>query len=178
MDSRRLIWIPPTDGDGNPVDPRVAEAAYQHATYALRYRQDEVQDRSIASSLMEEAVFRASKSARTHDIANPGTYLLRTFKRLVDERIKSDRHFAPMEPAALDQAFAAKGSGSEDIERGILLREVYAQMDEKTRQIVMAVIAGKGIEQIATDLQVTPNTVSQRLKNGYARLRKSLHLEP
>ena len=103
MDGRRLIWIPPTDGDGNPVDPRFAEAAYQHAAYALRYRQDEVQDQSIASSLMEEAVFRASKSARNHDIANPWAYLLRTFKRLVDERIKLDRHFTPVEPAVLDQ---------------------------------------------------------------------------
>ena len=178
MDSRRLIWIPPTDGDGNPVDPRFAEAAYQHAAYAFKYRQDEVQDQSIASSLMEEAVFRASKSARSHDVANPWAYLLQTFRRLVDQRIKADRRITLTEPAVLDQAFPAHGHRSEDIERGILLREVYAQMDEKTRQIVMAVVAGKSIEQIAVDLHVTPNTVSQRLKNGYARLRESLHLEP
>lgn len=82
-----------------------------------------------------------------------------------------------MGSALLDQAFTANG-GSDDIERGILLKEVYSQMDAKTRQIVMAVVAGKSIEQIAVDLHVTPNTVSQRLKNGYARLRKSLHLEP
>ena len=178
MDGRRLIWIPPTDGDGNPVDPRFETAAYQLASYALRYRQDEMRDEAVAATLVEEAVFRASLSARTRTVTNPRAYLLRAFKRLVDERIKAERRFSATEPTVLDQAFPADGFGSKDIERAILLQEVCAQMDEKTRQIVMAVVAGVSVEQIAKDLRVTPNTVSQRLKNGYARLRKALHLEP
>jgi RNA polymerase sigma factor (sigma-70 family) len=175
MDGRRLIWIPPTDGDGNPVDPRFETAAYQLAGYALRYRHGELPDEAVAASLLEEAVQRASRSARTHAVINPRVYLLRAFKRLVDERIRVERRTTPTDPTVLDQTITDRHR-SEDIERAILLREVYAQMDERTRQVVLAVVAGKTIEQIARDLQVTPNTVSQRLKNGYARLRKALHL--
>jgi RNA polymerase sigma factor (sigma-70 family) len=175
MDGRRLIWIPPTDGDGNPVDARFETAAYQLARYVLRYRHDELPDEAVAASLLEEAVQRASRSARTHAVTNPRAYLLRAFKRLVDERIRVEWRTTPTDPTVLDQTIT-DGHGSEDIERAILLQEVYAQMDERTRQVVMAVVAGKTVEQIARDLQVTPNTVSQRLKNGYARLRKALHL--
>jgi len=176
MDYRRPIWIQPTDGDGNPVDPRFETAAQQLAEYAFRYRHDELPDEAITASLIEEAALQASRSARTRTITNPRAYFLRTFKRLVDEQIKAERRFSSTEPAVLDQAFPAGKFGSDDIERAVLLKEVYAQMDEKTRQIVRAMVVGKSVEEIAKDLHVTPNTVSQRLKNGYARLKKALHL--
>ena len=52
-------------------------------------------------------------------------------------------------------------------------------MDSQTRRIVEAhIFGGKSRSEVASELGVTPNCVSQRLKNGLARLKKSLHLEP
>jgi hypothetical protein len=109
MHDRRLIWIPPTDGDRNPVDPRFAAAAYQLAAYALRYRQGELRDEAVATSMLEEAVYRASRSARKHAVTNPRAYLLQVFKRLVNERTRVEPRSTPTDPTVLDRTFSASG---------------------------------------------------------------------
>jgi hypothetical protein len=69
MHDRRLIWIPPTDGDRNPVDPRFAAAAYQLAAYALRYRQGELRDEAVATSMLN--TIAEAEQSRFYRMASP-----------------------------------------------------------------------------------------------------------
>ena len=177
MRPERRIWVRPSDDRGNPVDPRLEQAAYAIEGTALAYRQDELRDDTCAITLLEAAVHIGSRAARQDQLASPAAYLRRIFQRLVDAEVENRRRLVSIEAVALDQEVAARDGRIEDIERSLLVESLLERLDFETRDIVEARMFGKGVAEIARDLGVTPNCVSQRLKNGLERLRKRLHFE-
>jgi RNA polymerase sigma factor (sigma-70 family) len=176
--AERRIWIRPSDDLGNPVDLRLEEAAYAMEEAALAYRRDELGDETCAVMLLEAAVHMGSRSGPRERLRNPVAYLRRIFVRLVDAEIENRRCLVSIEDLTIDQQFFAKDGQAEDIERSLLVEALLERMDSQTRDIVEARSLGKSVSEIALGLGVTPNCVSQRLKNGLERLRKTLHRKP
>lgn len=176
MRPERRIWIRPTDEEGNPVDPRLEEAAYELERIALGYRRDELGDEACASALLEAAVQIGSRAGPLVRIDNPSAYLRRIFTRLVDAEIEKRCCLVSLEEADLHKRFPAQDGRIEDIERSLLVETLLNRLDIHTRRIFVGRMLGESVSQIATDLGVTPGCVSQRLNRGMARLRKSLHL--
>jgi RNA polymerase sigma factor (sigma-70 family) len=81
-----------------------------------------------------------------------------------------------IEEVELHERFPAQDGRIEDIERSLLVEALLNRLDVHTRRIVVGRMLGESVSQIATDLGVTPDCVSQRLNRGLARLRKALHL--
>jgi RNA polymerase sigma factor (sigma-70 family) len=176
--AERRIWIRPSDDLGNPVDLRLEEAAYAMEQAALAYRRDELGDETCAVTLLEAAVDMGSRARPRERLRSPVAYLRRIFVRLVDAEIENRRRLVSIEALAIDQQFFAKHDRAEDIERSLLVEALLERMDPETRDIVEARSLGKSVSEIALGLGVTPNCVSQRLKNGLERLRKTLHRKP
>jgi RNA polymerase sigma factor (sigma-70 family) len=175
MRPERRIWIGPADDQGNP---RLEQAAYAIEQSALRYRQGELRDEGIAVALLEAAVHIGSRAGPWAPIANPAAYLRKIFARLVDDEVDRRHRFVSVEAAGLDERLTAKDGCHDDIERVLLVETLLERMDSQTRRVVEARMIGMSIEEIATELGVTTNCVSQRLKNGLERLRKGLHFKP
>ncbi|MGA2435309.1 MAG: sigma-70 family RNA polymerase sigma factor [Bryobacteraceae bacterium] len=176
MRPERRIWVRPTDDQGNPVDPRLEEAAYALEQTALAYRRDELGDETCASALLEAAVHIGSRAGPRARIDNPSAYLRRIFARLVDAEIEKRCCLVSIEEVELHERFPAQDGRIEDIERSLLVEALLNRLDVHTRRIVVGRMLGESVSQIATDLGVTPDCVSQRLNRGLARLRKALHL--
>ncbi len=176
MRPERRIWVRPADDQGNPVDPRLEEAAYALEQIALGYRRDELGDEACASALLEAAVQIGSRAGPRARIDSPSAYLRKIFVRLVDAEIEKRSRLVSIEAVETDERFSATDGRIEDVERSLLVETLLERMDARTRWIVEAYILGMSRSEIARELGVTPNCVSQRLKNGLARLRKSLHL--
>jgi RNA polymerase sigma factor (sigma-70 family) len=174
----RRIWVRPADDQGNPVDPRLEQAAYAIERAALGYRQGELRDEGMAVTLLEAAVYVGSRAALRTPIANPSAYLRKIFTRLIDDEVEKRRRLVPIETGGMGQRLSARDGSREDIERALLVGALLERMDPQTRQVVEARLVGMSVEEIASQLGVTVNCVSQRLKNGLERLRKGLHLGP
>jgi RNA polymerase sigma factor (sigma-70 family) len=172
------IWIRPADDQGNPVDPRLEQAAYVIERVALGYRQGELRDEEVAATLLEAAVHIGSRAALRAPITNPSAYLRKVFTRLIDDEVERRRRLVPIDAGGMDQRLSARDGSREEIERALLVEALLERMDPRTRQIVAARLVGMSVEEIANQLGVTVNCVSQRLKNGLERLRRGLHLGP
>jgi RNA polymerase sigma factor (sigma-70 family) len=172
------VWIRPADDRGNPVDPRLEQAAYAIERSALSYRQGELRDEEVAVTLLEAAVYIGSRAASRAPITSPAAYLRKIFARLVDDEVEKRRRFVSTEAVGLDGRLTARDGCQEAIERALLVEALLERMDSQTRRVVEARMIGRSIEEIASELGVTTNCVSQRLKNGIERLRKGLHMKP
>jgi RNA polymerase sigma factor (sigma-70 family) len=175
---RYILGMVRDPGEAEDLTQETFLRAYVIERVALSYRQGELRDEEVAVTLLEAAVHIGSRAALRVPLTNPSGYLRKIFTRLIDDEIDRRRRLVSIEAAGTDQRLAARNGSREDIERALLVEALLERMDSATRQVVEARLVGMSVEEIANQLGVTTNCVSQRLKNGLERLRKGLHLEP
>jgi RNA polymerase sigma factor (sigma-70 family) len=149
------------------------QAAGQIGLDFLLYRGAELKDESRALELAEKAVHQASRARKSRPVEDPVAYLFRTFRRLVDRELERARRFHPLS----DEAFLGRresGTHEEELDRLILWREVLESVDEAMRWVLWRLRHGFSVGEIAEDLGVAPNTLSQRLSRVRRELKRKL----
>jgi DNA-directed RNA polymerase specialized sigma24 family protein len=171
-----FFWIRPVDEEGFEVDPRFVEAAHQKASDLRAYRADELLDGAIRAELVETAVYAASRARRGEPVRDAKRYVFATFARLVDERITRDRLISHEVPEKLEQLSLASSSAPRDIEHRILCDEILGAMDPEDRWAWERRVIGYEIREIATELNITADCLSTRMRRGLRQAVRMLGL--
>jgi len=167
-----ILWISPVDEHDVPVDPVFLQAAGQIGLDFLLYRAAELNDESRALELAEKAVHQASRARKPRPVEDPVAYLFRAFRRLVDRELERARRFQPFSEE-VSQGWRECGA-CEELDRLILWREVLESVDEAMRWVLWRLRHGFSVGEIAEDLGVAPNTLSQRLSRVRRELKRKL----
>jgi DNA-directed RNA polymerase specialized sigma24 family protein len=163
--ARAFFWISPTDERGIPVDKEFAEAAYRKANHLRRYRSRELRDEAIRANLVETAVYKCSRAQREEPLGDIAGYLFLTFKRLVDEWIARDQRIQHHPDVQLDRYNSPKPSFG-DLDAAVARREALDAMDAESRWAWERRLVGFQVQEIARELNITPDCLSTRLRRG------------
>ena len=171
-----FFWIHPVDEEGFEVDPRFVEAAHQRARDLRTYRGGELLDDAVRAELVETAVYAASRARRDDPVRDPKRYVFTIFARLVDERIAKDRLLTHQAPEELEQLSVASPVGPPSIERRILCDEILDAMEPEDRWAWERRVLGYEVREIATELNVTADCLSTRMRRGLREAARLLRL--
>ncbi|MDX2181148.1 MAG: sigma-70 family RNA polymerase sigma factor [Bryobacteraceae bacterium] len=168
---RELLWVSPIDDRGNSVDLAFLEAAERIGADFFLYRAREMNDPSRMLELAERAVHCASRAKKKRPVDDVVAYLFRTFTHMVDHDLDRARRFLSLSDELLHAIGRLRpGDVQEQFDRKIAWRELLDSVDEETKWILWRLYWGFSIDEIAAELSIPPNTLSQRL----SRLRKKL----
>ncbi|HSU61700.1 MAG TPA: hypothetical protein VLI55_20490 [Bryobacteraceae bacterium] len=174
-----FFWIHPVDEKGCDVEVRFAEAAYQKARDLRQYRAQELLDEAVRAELVEKAVYAVSRATRSFPILDAKAYVFTTFARLVDERIAKDNRLGIETTARLEELPEPPAhTRLASLEDRVYRREVLDAMRPKDRQLWEKRIVGYEIEELAHELNVSPDCLSARARRGleYALRKLKDHL--
>lgn len=171
-----FFWIRPVDDRGVDVDPTFAEAAYEKARDFRLYRAQDLRDEAVRADLVERAVYAASRARKRDFIRDTKAYLFATFARLVDEQIKRDRGLEHKAPGEIDGYRGAipPSASAASIDEVILQQQILDAMSPDDRVIWKRRLIGYDVNEIAAELNITPNCLSVRIKRGVEEVRHIL----
>lgn len=174
-DPRLVLWVSPVDDQAIPVDPVFLTAAERIGADFFCYRARELNDDSRALELAERAVHKASRARKSRPVEDPVAYLFRTFTNLVDAELERSRRFLSLS----DDVMRAVGRREitevqQEMVRAVEWREVLNSVDETMQFVLWRLYWGFSVKEIAAEIGVTPNTLSQRLSRTRKQLKKTL----
>ncbi len=174
-DPRLVLWVSPVDDQAMPVDPVFLAAAERIGADFFCYRAREMNDDSRALELAERAVHKASRARKSRPVEDPVAYLFRTFTNLVDAELERSRRFLSLS----DDVMRAVGRREitevqQEMDRSVEWCEVLDSVDETTQFVLWRLYWGFSVKEIAAEIGVTPNTLSQRLSRTRKQLKKTL----
>ena len=173
-----FLWVSPVDDDNQPIDPVFLEAARSIGGDFLFYRARELNDDGLAVELAEKAVHRASRARKNEPVREPRAYLFRTFTNLVDEQIRRGRRFLPLTEEIIHHVSERRGSKAEqELEREVDWKKILGSLDQTTRWVLERLRWGFTIQEIAREMGIRPNTLSQRVRRARQQLRNTLDRE-
>jgi len=163
------------DDQAIPVDPVFLAAAERIGADFFCYRARELNDDSRAMELAERAVHKASRARKSRPVEDPVAYLLRTFTNLVDAELERSRRFLSLS----DDVMRAVGRRElsevqQEMDRSMEWREVLDSVDETMQFVLWRLYWGFSVKEIADEIGITPNTLSQRLSRTRKQLKKTL----
>jgi len=165
------------DERGNVVDPKFVEAAYQKADDFRRYRRNDLRDDAVRAELIEQAVYRSSRAQKAEPVRDVAGYICRSFMRSVDEYIGRESRVQCHDVPKLDRLLQSETSSSvHEIEDSIARREVLDAMDPETRWACTRRLCGYEVQEIAAQLNITPDCLSTRLRRGFREAAEKLLL--
>ena len=171
--SSSRIWIRETDPTGLPVDPAFIAAAYRKEKEFFRLRRREFPDDARVASLIEEAVYRASRAVRNEPVRDPGGYLYRVYANLLDQEIGKEVPTVSHEDAFLER-LDSSGSAKSDLTERIYGRELLDAMDPDIRLVWERRMVGYQVKEIAKEINVSPDCLSTRIRRGTKEALKRL----
>lgn len=172
-----FFWIHALDTKGNSIDEEIINAAYAKAVDFRLYRAYELTDEAVRADLVEDAVDAVSTAEKSGEFRDVTGYLISVFKRLVDLRIWRDsRENSPLPSYLRGQSLVT--SVPPRIEEQVYCREVLdvmkEVMDEETLWAWERKLFGYKLEEIASDLNVSADRLSTRLRRARDAARKRL----
>ena len=172
--ARYRFWIHDKDDKGKPLDEKLVKAAQEAAPTLTRYRQDEINCESTTNRILQSAVQAASRAQRSGPIENPIAYLTFVYKRLVDKLLSREKKVVPVDDSFLEDLANSKPHASfEDaIHDRLMLEKLLNAMDPETRQICNWRLQGYSMNEIATELQISPNSLTVRYTRGKEKAAK------
>jgi DNA-directed RNA polymerase specialized sigma24 family protein len=173
LDNSRRIWIRETDPTGLPVDPAFIAAAYRKEKVFFRLRRREFPDDARVASLIEEAVYRASRAVRNEPVSDPAGYLYRVYVNLLNQEIAKEVPTVIRENAALE-LLASVAAEKPDVTEKIFWRELLDAMDPETRSVWEQRMVGFKVQEIAGRINVSPDCLSTRIRRGTKEALKRL----
>jgi RNA polymerase sigma factor (sigma-70 family) len=178
-DPRLLLWVSPVDAQGIPADPMFLEAAERIGSDFTNYRTRDLNDPSRALEFAERAVYLASRAKKKRPVEDAVAYLFRTFTNLVDREIERTRRFVALDDDLL--RFIGRRSAGEPeagMEKAITWREALDTLDPTMRWVLWRLYWGFSVNEIADQLGISPNTLSQRICRTRKHLKKVLDRTP
>lgn len=172
-DPRFLLWVSPVDSQGIPADPMFLKAAEAIGSDFIHYRSRDVNDPSRSLEFAERAVYLASQAKKKRPVEDAVRYLFRTFTNLVDQEIERTRRFVPLDDDLL-HAIGRRRAGEAEMEKAITWREALDTLDPTMQWVLWRLYWGFSVNDIADQLGIPPNTLSQRLSRARKHLKKIL----
>jgi RNA polymerase sigma factor (sigma-70 family) len=178
-DPRFVLWVSPVDAQGIPADPMFLTAAERIGSDFLSYRPRDFNDPSRALEFAERAVYLASRAKKKRPVEDAVAYLFRTFTNLVDREIERTRRFVALD----DDLLRAIGRRSvaepeAEMENAISWREALETLDPTMQWVLWRLYWGFSVNEIAAQLGISPNTLSQRIRRARKHLKKVLDQTP
>ncbi|MCE5306098.1 MAG: hypothetical protein LLG20_00495 [Acidobacteriales bacterium] len=175
FDPRLVLWVSPVDDQATPVDPAFLQAAERIGGDFFLYRARELNDGSRALELAEKAVHKASRARKSRPVEDPVAYLFRTFTNMVDAELERSRRFRSLSDDVMRAVGRRDRTGSQrEVDRSLEWQEVLDSVDETMQFVLWQLYWGFSIKEIADEIGVTPNTLSQRLSRMRKQLKKTL----
>jgi len=162
-----------------PIDPIVYQAAGEIWPQAAVFGEFSLQDPNEAFHLMLKAVARVSAAiASGAKVEHLKAYLLATYKHLVgNEHARRLRREQPIPESESEFGEHLVVDIVADLDRKILLREAFRQMNAEDRNLSYLLMLGYTSSEIAQELGLQPAAVRQRVHRLTLRLRKVMHIE-
>jgi len=174
-DPRFLLWVSPVDSQGLAADPIFLQAAERIGSDFVSYRSRDVNDPSRSLEFAERAVYLASRAKKKRPVVDAVAYLFRTFTNLVDQEIERNRRFVSLDDDLLHAIGRRRaGEPEAEMEKAITWREALDTLDPTMRWVLWRLYWGFSVNEIADQLGISPNTLSQRLRRTRKHLRKHL----
>jgi RNA polymerase sigma factor (sigma-70 family) len=174
-DPRLVLWVSPVDDQDIPVDPVFLAAAERIGTDFFFYRARELNDGSRALELAERAVHKASRARKPRPVEDPVAYLFRTFTNMVDAELERSRRFLSLSDGVMRAAGRRERTEvQQEMDLSVEWREVLDSVDEAMQFVLWRLYWGFSVKEIAAEIGVTPNTLSQRLSRTRKQLKKKL----
>ncbi len=131
------------------------------------YRADELLDDAVRAELAETAVYIASRAKKSFPVLDAKAYVFKTFARLVDERIAKDNRLVVQATARLEELpEPVSHAWLDSLEDQVYRREVLDAMRPEDRQLWEKRMLGYELEELARELNVTPDCLSARARRG------------
>ncbi len=138
----------------------------------VQYRARDVNDPSRSLELAERAVYLASRAKKKRPVEDAVRYLFRTFTNLVDREIDRRRRFVHLEDDRASAIGRWRDEASESMEQSITWREALETLDPEMRWVFWRLYWGFSVNEIAEQLGISPNTLSQRIRRARKHLKK------
>lgn len=152
-----------------PIDLSVYEAAKEIWPAAEAFGEFALHDQAAAFDLMLNATAKVTAriAAGGQDIENIKPYLFQTYKHLVaSEKAKRLRRAQPLTDS--DESLAVDIVA--DLERKIMLRELFSRMNEDERTLSQYLMFGYTYKEIAKEI----GTPADALRKRFSRLRNKI----
>jgi DNA-directed RNA polymerase specialized sigma24 family protein len=171
--------ISPISRLGRSISPPVLEAAEEIVSRAVEHAEHLLVDPAIAATLLEDAAAAVSRALRpelgpkSQHVRDLPCYLFSAFIRRVS-RVKRQQLIAE---AALVSHFTAAPSSinpTAEIEIHILIDELLARCDSKTRDMFYRRIQGFSWKQIGTSYGMSAHAAEKRFGKAIRRIAKRL----
>lgn len=176
------IWPPLeqayTDEFGE-LDPEVYAAAGQMWHKAEKLARDVLDDPGLKQQLLLRAVAKVThiRCMTPERIDNLPGYLFKVYQRLLWYEVeKADQHQQLERKQAMALADDTP-SYIEEIDRKILLEQVFDRLDDEMRFVFRMRVANHTFEEIAHHLKCPPHTLRTKFSKQLARLREQITLE-
>lgn len=174
--------ISPVNRLGHSISPRVLEAAEEIVNRAVEHAEQLFVDPAIAATLLEDAAAAVSRAlqseigSQNQHVRDLPCYLFRAFIRRVS-RVKRQQLTA--EAALVSHLTAAPRSinPTVDIEVHILIDELLARCDSKTRDMFYRRIQGFSWKEIGVSYGMSAHAAESSFGKAIRRLAKRLGSE-
>jgi RNA polymerase sigma factor (sigma-70 family) len=145
----------------------------------VSYRARDINDPSRALEFAERAVYLASRAKKKRPVEDAVAYLFRTFTNLVDQEIERTRRFLSLDDDLLRAIGRRRAAEPEaEMEKAITWREALDSLDPTMQWVLWRLYWGFSVNEIAAQLGISPNTLSQRLSRTRKHLKKHLKKTP
>lgn len=170
-----LLWVSPVDLHGVQADPMFLRAAERIGGDFLTYRARDINDPSRAMELADKAVHLASRARKKRPVEDAVRYLFRTFTNLVDQEVERNRRFVSLDEDTM-HAIGRRSLSETEVEltESIRWREALETLDPMMRWVFWRLYWGYSVNEIADELGIAPNTLSQRIHRARKHLKKIL----
>ena len=178
-DPRFVLWVSPVNAQGIPADPMFLLAAECIGGDFVNYRARDINDPSRALEFAERAVYLASRAKKKRPVEDAVAYLFRTFTNLVDREIERTRRFVVLDDDLLRAIGRRNAAEPEaEMENAISWREALETLDPTMQWVLWRLYWGFSVNEIAAQLGISPNTLSQRIRRARKHLKKVLDRNP
>jgi RNA polymerase sigma factor (sigma-70 family) len=164
------------DRKGTEVGERYKFAVERLGEYVMR-RYPELRDPVDRANTIEEAVCRATDYEANHgEAGNLGSLLRRIFDQVVSSKYRNGYHGLyeePLEEAGFE-AKAAHWDVAETIDRHVLVKELFENLDPRSREALLLDLEDFTAGEIAAKMGVAKENVYQIVSRARAKLRKLL----
>lgn len=153
-----------------------AEAIYRHCFFRVFSKQ-------LAEELMQETFMKTwvyLEDAK-HDVENLRAFLYKVANNLIIDHARKKKEQSLEAIMEANPGFEPAGSGREELERGVIVREVRESLGKLPQAerdlLIMRYIDDLDPKDIAAVLGITSNHVSVRLNRAMRQLKEHFHHE-
>lgn len=175
-----FFWIRPTDDDGFGADRAFVEAAYLKATDLRLYRWRDLRDDAVRADLVNDAVYAASRAQKGNAVRDPKGYLFTVFARMADAYIAKERTLTQAPSSELNRLEKRRADRTtaeiSKLDRAILRSQVLNVMPPEERQAWERRLTGYEVQEIAADLNISPDCLSTRMRRAAREAARILRL--